>query len=254
MVAKEELIKPFMLGEGKTGIVLIHGFTACPVDMLPLGEYLSGKGYTVYAPLLAGHGITPQEMILTKWEDWRFSAQEAVDILRQKCTKVLAVGHSMGGLIALSLAAAGKVDGVVSINAPIIYAERELYSAEKLLPKVQFVEKPDKGNEIHVNKEGLPHFSYTRVPVKCMVSLTKAITPVQKSLAKIKCPSLIIQGLDDKTVNPRSGRIIEKSITKAKKEVIYWQHEDHYIVLGSARENMALKIDNFFEKYGLKQA
>lgn len=254
MVAKEEIIKPFILGEGKTGIVLIHGFTACPVDMRPLGEYLAAKGYTVYAPLLAGHGATPQEMSTTKWEDWRLSAQEAVDILRQKCTKVLALGHSMGGLIALSLAASGKVDGVVSINAPIIYAERELYSAERLLPRIQYVEKPNNENEIHVNKEGLPHFSYIKVPVKCLVSLTKAITPVQKSLAKIKCPSLIIQGLDDKTVNPRSGRIIEKSIKRAKKEIIYWQHEDHYIVLGTARENMAMKIDCFFEKYGLKQA
>ncbi|ADY57471.1 putative esterase/lipase [Syntrophobotulus glycolicus DSM 8271] len=253
MLTKEELIQPFILGEGRAGVVLIHGFTACPIDMRPLGEYLAGKGYTVHAPLLAGHGATPQELSMTKWEDWRLSAQEAVVALRRRCSKVLAIGHSMGGLIALSLAASGEIEGVASINAPIIYGERELYSVERLLPKIQYLDKPNKENEIHINKEGIPHFSYTQVPIKCLVSLTKAITPVQKSLAQVKCPSLIIQGLEDKTVNPRSGRIIEKSITKAKKEVIYWQQEDHYIVLSTAREELGMKIDSFFEKYGLKQ-
>lgn len=62
MYRKEELVKPFSLQGGNIGILLIHGFTACPIDLKPLGEILNSFGYTVYAPLLAGHGRTPEEM------------------------------------------------------------------------------------------------------------------------------------------------------------------------------------------------
>lgn len=251
MYQKEELVKPFIFSGGKTGILLIHGFTACPIDLKPLGERFQALGYSVSAPLLSGHGLTPEEMRNTSWKDWQASADQAMTALKTTCSRVIAIGHSMGGLIALSLAAQGKVDGVVSINAPIIYSQRELHFADRLLGMQEYVDKPNKETEISVNKEGLPHFSYLKVPVECFVSLNKAITPVQNELRKIKCPALIVQSLGDNTVHPRSGRMIEKSISHRQKDVIYWAKQDHYLPLSSERDRLADKIHQFLMKYNL---
>lgn len=251
MYRKEELVKPFSLQGGNIGILLIHGFTACPIDLKPLGEILNRFGYTVYAPLLAGHGRTPEELRGTSWEDWLASAEDGVNFLRESCRRVVAVGHSMGGLLGLALAARGKLDGVIAINSPIIYQDRNVHFAERLLNKQEYAAKPHKEKEISFTDEGLPHYSYIQVPVKALVSLNKAIPRVQRELAKIHCPALIIQGLEDKTVHPRSARMIEKSIKNRQKDVIYWAKEDHYLILGRERQKLADKIKLFLSKYGL---
>lgn len=250
--SKEELIEPIFFSGGKIGIVLIHGFTACPTDMRPLAEKLHyAYGYTVLAPLLKGHGLSPEEMKSTNWKDWAESAAEAVGVLRSQCEKVVGIGHSMGGLIALHLAAEGRLDGVVSINAPIIYREQDWHFAYRLLGKQEYIDKPEKKGEITINSEGLPHYSYIRVPLKCFISLNEAILQVQGELYKISCPALIVQGLEDKTADPASGRVIDKGITNSRKDVIYWAKEDHYIVLSSARNKLAEKIQRFLLKYNL---
>ena len=54
-----------MEGSREDGILLLHGFTATPGTMRPLGEALHrDTGFTVYAPLLPGHGLTPEEIAL----------------------------------------------------------------------------------------------------------------------------------------------------------------------------------------------
>jgi len=251
---REDIVRPFFFEGGDTGILLIHGFTACPIDMKPLGETFRDWGYTVSAPLLPGHGRTPEEFSHTSWKDWLGEAERALKDLGEICTKVVCVGHSMGGLIALALAAKQKIDAVISINAPIVYRDPELHKAYFLLERQEFVDKPHKNSELTVTREGLPHFSYAKVPVKCFVSLNQAISTVRKELGKIQCPALIVQSLEDQTIHPSSGEIIEAGILHPNKEVIFWAKEDHYLPLSPAREKLAQRIRGFIERYDLLSA
>ena len=59
MHKKDEIVQSFHFLGGETGILLIHGFTASPIDLKPIGEIFHNWGYTVNAPLLTGHGTTP---------------------------------------------------------------------------------------------------------------------------------------------------------------------------------------------------
>lgn len=249
MYRKEELIQPFSFRGGKSALLLIHGFTACPVDLRPLAESFREWGYTLTAPLLSGHGSSPEKLKETSWEDWAGEAAKALTVLRKNCTRVAAVGHSMGGLIALMLAARREVDAVVSINAPMVYCDADLHKADSLLGKQDYVLKPRKNTEISVNREGLPHFSYIRVPVESFVSLNKAISAVGNELEKIECPALIVQSENDKTVHPVSAEIINRKINHSAKEVIIWPNEDHHLPLSCARKELAAAIKEFLTKY-----
>jgi carboxylesterase len=99
MYSKEDLVKPLCLQGSNIGILLIHGFTACPIDLKPLGEILNSFGYTVYAPLLAGHGGHRKNCGGHPGRIWLASAEDGVNFLRESCRRVVAVGHSMGGLL-----------------------------------------------------------------------------------------------------------------------------------------------------------
>src|SRR5256712_13681957 len=86
--------------------------------MRGLGEYLAAAGYDVMGPLLAGHGLTPEAMALTRWTDWAASAQLAYETLRQDCTEEFVAGQSLGGTLAPHLAATDPhLNGVAAIGA-----------------------------------------------------------------------------------------------------------------------------------------
>src|SRR5436305_8685837 len=116
--AEPDQLQPFRIRGGTRGCLLIHGFAGTPPEMRGLGEYLAAAGYDVMGPLLAGHGLTPEAMALTRWTDWDASAQLALTALRRDSREVFVAGQSLGGTLALHLAALNPaVKGVVAIGA-----------------------------------------------------------------------------------------------------------------------------------------
>ena len=97
--------EPFFLPGGKRGVLLIHGFTGLPAELLLLGQYLNKRGYTVLGVRLAGHATTVEDMSHMTGEDWMDSVRDGYALLSGICEDISAVGHSMGGLLALRLAA-----------------------------------------------------------------------------------------------------------------------------------------------------
>jgi len=94
---------PFSHHGGPTGALLAHGFSGTPGELRPLAERLAKQGYSVEAPLLAGHGGSQDELAAVTWRDWVSSARQALDTLRARCATVVLVGFSMGGAITLYL-------------------------------------------------------------------------------------------------------------------------------------------------------
>ncbi|MBO9341627.1 MAG: alpha/beta fold hydrolase, partial [Roseiflexus sp.] len=97
--------RSFAVFTGATGVLLIHGFGGDPAEVLPLAAALIQDGYSVYAPLLPGHGTLPDAMAGVQWQQWAEAAAHGFAALRQRCDNVVIVGFSMGGLLALILAA-----------------------------------------------------------------------------------------------------------------------------------------------------
>ena len=99
---------------------MIHGFGATPFDLKPLAIALNKEGIAVYAPLLPGHGTSVRDFERSGKKDWIAASDEAFDELSRKYRKVYVVGFSMGGDIALDIAAKKKPAGVVLL-APCVF-------------------------------------------------------------------------------------------------------------------------------------
>ncbi|KJR45907.1 putative esterase/lipase [Desulfosporosinus sp. I2] len=142
MEPQRRLVEPFYFSGNRVGCLLIHGFSGSPSEMRWLGERLAKLGWTVHGILLSGHGTTPEEMAKTRWEDWAKDAEAGVKKLRKTCDTVIGIGLSMGGLLTLHLATLGLIDGIVTMNAPMVLADRRTRYAQLFRPFMAFVGKP----------------------------------------------------------------------------------------------------------------
>src|SRR2546423_12898802 len=82
-------------------VLLLHGLTGTPVDMLYMKHALVAEGYTVSAPLLPGRGTKPSDMFNLSWEDWMSSALTAYDELASEHENVVVGGLSAGATMSL---------------------------------------------------------------------------------------------------------------------------------------------------------
>ncbi|MEO8559800.1 MAG: alpha/beta fold hydrolase, partial [Rhodospirillales bacterium] len=95
----------FYPGTNGAGVVLVHGLTGTPTEMRYIGRGLNARGYSVYAPVLAGHCGTEAQLLTTGWRDWLASTEQACDWLAGQVDRLYVAGLSMGALLSLQMAA-----------------------------------------------------------------------------------------------------------------------------------------------------
>ena len=127
--------KTFLLeGSNRKAVLLIHGYTGTPSEMLPLGNYLNQLGYTVLCRRLPGHGTSVGDLERTTAEDWYSAAKDACEGLLGRYEDVYVAGLSMGGLLAIKLAALLPVKKAAFISTPIFVQDKRA----PLLPLLRF--------------------------------------------------------------------------------------------------------------------
>lgn len=243
MKIKRRSPDPFLFHGGGTGVLLVHGFTGTPSEMRPLGEYLRERGYTVYAPLLAGHGTSPEEMKDTQWPDWWQSVLEAYDRLMREepVRQIVAVGLSMGGALVLNLARIRPLAGVVPLCAPV-WLQDSRHRLAGVLRWVIPYHKRKGGKPAHIEEHLVP---YDRTPLRCISSLNRLIRHVRSRLPGVEVPALIVQSKRDETVAPKSAEYIYNHISSGAKQLLWYEKSGHIITLDKERERLFADIDSF---------
>ena len=134
--------EPFFFPGGKTGYVLVHGFTGSPKEMRLMGDYLNGNGVTVIGIRLAGHATQMSDMVRTRWRDWLISVEDGINLLSDFCDSIFVAGLSMGGILALMAASRYTIDGVIAMSAPYtISNDWRSKLAKQISPFMPFVKK-----------------------------------------------------------------------------------------------------------------
>lgn len=196
-------------GNRDEAVVLIHGFTGHPGHWLPVSEILAGKGYTVIAPLLAGHGTTMRSLGKSTWKEWVNSARGATESVADH-RRVHLVGLSMGGLISILLAPVSAAATVTTINAPILLREAKAYLAPLARHVVPFVPAPTE----EMPDPDLAHLwvAQERRSTAAADQLLRVIWHAWWQAGRLRRPSLVIQSGVDETVWPGSGRLLARRL------------------------------------------
>lgn len=217
---------PDKTGGRRVGVLLQHGFTGSPHSIRPWAEHLAGLGYAVEMPRLPGHGTTWQELNTTTWDDWYGEVRRAYDKLSAENDVVVAGGLSMGGALALRLAAdePDGLAGLVLVN-PGLATRRKDVRALPVLKRL-FAGFPAIGNDI--KKPGVDEHAYPKSPLRAAHSMMIAFKALRADLPKVSVPLLYFRSTQDKVVDDLSERFILARVGST--EVTFRRLTDSYHV------------------------
>jgi carboxylesterase len=189
-------------GDDDTGVVLVHGFTGSPWEVRYLGEQLQRGGFTVSAPLLPGHGTSVADLDTTTWQDWIGHTSRSIDALAARCRRVVVVGQSLGGLIALYLAAQRReIAAVASLAAPLwlegISARVARWAAAGRLP-LRAIPKFG-GSDVRDRRARADNPCYPAIPTRALGQLVAFMHVVDAALPRVTQPVLVLHARQDHT-------------------------------------------------------
>lgn len=222
--------RPLLLDGGPVGVVVSHGFTGSVQSIAPLAHGLAEAGHTVSAPRLPGHGTTWRDLERTRWWDWYGAVEDAYLMLRERCAQVFIAGLSMGGALALRLAAHHDVSGVILINPAIASRDRRIPVAARLhriLPA-----QPGIASDI-ADPAGRER-GYERFSVTSLKTMTDLWKEAQSGLARIDAPTLLMRSLNDHVVDDLTAKILRARLPRLQE--IALERSYHVATLDHDRE------------------
>ncbi|MFE4972131.1 alpha/beta hydrolase [Kitasatospora sp. NPDC056651] len=198
--------EPYHHRGGPVGVLLCHGFTGSPQSLRPWAEELAAAGYTVSVPLLPGHGTRWEDMQVTRWQDWYAAAEQELLALAEECEQVFVCALSMGGALALRLAAlhGPTVSGLVLVNPSV----RSDTPVSVLLPVLRHLVPSVAGVAGDIARSGSPEVGYDRTPLHAAWSLSLLWREVQRLLPEVTQPVLLFRSPRDHVVSPANSELV----------------------------------------------
>jgi carboxylesterase len=190
------------VGGGGSGVLVLHGFTGNPSSLRRQALALAAAGHHVELPRLPGHGTTVDDMLTTSWSDWSKAALEAYDRLAARADRVVVMGLSMGGTLAL-WTALERPDaiGLVCVNpATRPQPAAVLEMVEDLLESGQEV-VPGIGSDI-ADPDAV-EIAYHGTPLRPLLSFVgDGLVPITDRYGELRMPLLLYTSHDDHVVDP----------------------------------------------------
>lgn len=213
----------YLPGDKSVGFLLIHGFTATTVEVSRLAEFINGKGFTVLTPLLPGHGTDPADLNTKTLFDWINCVEDAYKILKNKHTKIIVGGESMGAVLSLYLAEMHPEISALLLYSLALQVSRLKYAIPLRLIKA-FIPKNNYDDE-------MPWQGYTVYPLKAAFEFYKLQQLVKKSLSDIHSPVAIFHGHYDKTIDQTASEIIFRNLKSSVKQIFNMKNSGHVMLL-----------------------
>ncbi len=243
---------------GTVGCLVVHGFGASPDEVRWLGQHLAGCGFTTYGPRLSGHGLTDyRAMQRSRWQDWYADALAGYMLLREHCDKVFVSGLSMGGLLALLLAATQAVDGVIVMAAPVGSANSQVLNLARLLKRVRpFFDAADKSDfparlmaaQLERGEPGRGRVRYDRWAYGAVEQLYRLIQVADARLPQVQAPALLLYSEADKTVAFTNLAHVQGRIGSTQLETTVYRQSGHILTQDVEREAVLQRVADFIEK------
>ena len=215
-------------------VVVVHGLCEHSGRYARFGARLAASGFAVHAMDNRGHGLSGgQRVNVDRFDDYLDDLEEF--LLRTRASaadeKVFVAGHSLGGLIALAYclrSPAAPLRGLV-LSAPAacvparvspltVFAGRILARLAPDLPVVSLpLDKISRDMSVVAAYENDPLVFRSRLRARLGAEMLREIRDVQARAHLLTLPLLIMQGGEDRLVDPSCSATLYGRLTSADK-------------------------------------
>ena len=232
---------------GKKVALLLHGFTSSPREFRDLSDYLAKHGVSSYAPLLPGHGTSPERLAVIKHYQMIEAVQEHIDMLAKDYDEIYLIGSSFGGNLALICSNYSSiVRGVVTLGTPIFFRRHKLnkYILLPVLRRIKIFQRKPKRVRDFIDKH---NGSYRVVPLSAAYEMTKILEISKKELPKVTKPIFTMYVDADRVVSNASHEYILDKVSSKKKTKFMVPKSSHVFILDKYAHLVHKKIKKFIE-------
>jgi carboxylesterase len=236
-------------GTNGAGVLLLHGFSGDPRELLPLGEGLAAAGFGVHIPVLPGHGGVPHDLADHGWRDWLGAARAALQDLRHTHGRVIVGGFSMGGALASLLAAESPPAALLLLAMPtflrprwampLLPALKHLMPWFRPLARADFSDPAVRGQiqqfdaEIDLDDPAVQAWMrrHIRLPLSALGELAALLRVARRRLHHIAAPALVMHGAGDETAPTESAAELARRLA-GPVELVWWPNSGHLLLDG----------------------
>jgi acylglycerol lipase len=250
--------------ECKAILLVVHGLAEHSGRYMNVVNHFVPLGYAVYGLDHIGHGKSEGTRVyVDHFADYTVTLKLYFDLIRLEHPDkpIFLVGHSMGGLIGAvyllehqdELAGAVLSGALVKMSddiSPMVIFMGKLLST--LTPKAGLTALDAKG----VSRDPAVVQAYVNDPLvytgkmtaRLAAELLKAVQRVQTEAAKITLPLLIVQGSEDKLVDPAGAQLLYDTVSSIDKTLKVYEGYYHEVFNEPEHEQVLGDVEAWLEQ------
>ena len=258
-LAADELIP----GAAPLGCLVIHGLTGTPHEMAPVAAALAGR-YPVWLARVAGHATRVEDLAATSWHDWYESVARGARALLTVAPRIVVIGLSMGGLLAIRLAVTmqREVAGVALLSTAVALGGRvprwlgpplgvlglldARYGAVRARMARILLAKG--GSDIADQVVLADHPGYRQVPLRALLNLMSLQRIAAADAPHVVQPALVMHATHDHTCPIAAARALYARLGSQEKRFVALEDSFHVITVDRERERVIAEVVGFVDR------
>lgn len=252
--AREEGVPGLREGEGKTviwadpegrsstglAVVYLHGFSADRHELSPVPERVADSlGANLFLTRLTGHGQDGPALGAATAADWLQDAEEALTVGRRLGRRMVLMGTSTGGTLAVWAASQERWRGTVAalILVSPNFGPRDPFAGILLWPWGGLLASLAEGPERCFTplNPGQEHHWTTCYPTRALLPMMALVERVRSSdLGLVEAPVLVLSSPQDAVVDARATERLLPRFGSRRKERVTLEGDDpsHHVLAG----------------------
>jgi carboxylesterase len=221
-----------LAGPREGAVLLLHGYNDSPQSVASVAATFHARGWTVWAPLLPGHGRTLQAFARSGAAQWLDGARRELADLRATHSSVAVAGLSMGGAIAFVLAAEDPQVAAVVAFAPYLDVSWPLRLLEVVAPIATLGARylsSGGSRSVHDRAAGERMIAYRRSTPRLLVQLDHVARLAFRSLPRVQTRVLVVQSREDNRIPVRAALRAYARIG-SKDKALHWVTGSGHVV------------------------
>jgi carboxylesterase len=237
-------------GSRGVGVLLVHGYTGSPAEMRPLAEQLARHEIGSIGILLRGHGTHPNEMLQYRYTDWIDDAEAGLDRLLNRYDRAFIVGLSMGGTLALNLAARHATDPRIAGVIPMCAVLRLVDWRLGLAPILSRLIRWQAWGHPNIKNVSMwdQHVAYRRFRTRTVLQLLALMRETQELLGQVRQPLLIVQASEDRVVPPWNAKLVHDLTASNDKRLLWLDNCYHVVTVDFDADFLCSEVRRFVEE------